>query len=172
MEAKKPKFTLCCKNGKIKLPLPKQIPHVLDKLLDYYGGPEIKYYRKNIRKFNSMFAFTSFGANIDSSTSDSHGSHIFKISGQVHHLIGYLLPIDDNPPRFAPLYIILLPIDEIRNRMSTFSFVEDSKIMTETIIKKLFKILDETNILVQLFQTIRDRYKEINIPSMKLRLIG
>ena len=44
--------------------------------------------------------------------------------------------------------------------------------MTEKIIENLIKMLDETNALVKLFRTIRDRYKEINIPLIKLRLIG
>ena len=170
-ESKPLKYNLCCKNGKIKLPLLKETPAVLNNLLSYYGGPESTYYRKNIRIFNSMLAFTSFGANIDSSTSDSNGPHIFKISGQVHHLLGSLLPVDNNPPRFAQLYIYDTE-NEIQNRMSTFSFEEPSKIMTEKIIENLIKMLDETNALVKLFRTIRDRYKERNIPLIKLRLIG
>ena len=44
--------------------------------------------------------------------------------------------------------------------------------MTELILEKLIKMLDETNVLVKLFRTIRDRYKETEIPSVKLRLIG
>ena len=96
-ETKPLKFNLCCKNGKIQLPLLKETPHVLDNLLDYYGGLESTYYRKNIRTINSMLAFTSFGANIDSSASDFHGPHIFKINGQIHHLLGSLLPVDNNP---------------------------------------------------------------------------
>ena len=33
-------------------------------------------------------------------------------------------------------------------------------------------MLDNTNVLVKMFRMIRDRYKEYNIPSMKLRLIS
>ena len=44
--------------------------------------------------------------------------------------------------------------------------------MTEKIIENLLKMLDETNVLVKLFRTIRDRFKEINIPCIRLRLIG
>ena len=54
---------------------------------------------------DSMFAFTSFGGKIDNNTTNSDGPYIFKISGQVHHLIGSLLPIDNNSPKFAQLYI-------------------------------------------------------------------
>ena len=44
--------------------------------------------------------------------------------------------------------------------------------MTELILEKLIKMLDETNILVKNFRTIRDRYKETEIHSIKLRLIS
>ena len=40
------KFSLCCKNGKIKLPISKETPPILENLLNYYGGPESTYYRK------------------------------------------------------------------------------------------------------------------------------
>ena len=56
--------------------------------------------------------------------------------------------------------------------MSTVSFDESSKTIIETIIQKLIPMLDEINVLVKHFRTIRDIYKNINIPSIKLRLIG
>ena len=56
--------------------------------------------------------------------------------------------------------------------MSTVSFDETSKTIIETIIQKLIPMLDEINVLVKHFRTIRDIYKNINIPSIKLRLIG
>ena len=94
-----------CQTGKIKLPLLKENPPILDYLLNSDGGHESLYYKKNIRKLNSMLAFTSFGADIDSNIHTLHGPYVFKISGQVHHLLGSLLPTDGKSPRFAQLYI-------------------------------------------------------------------
>ena len=71
-ESTLPKFNLCCINRKIKIPLLKETSTILNNLLNYNGGRESTFYRKNIRTLNSMLAFTSYGANIDSSTSDSH----------------------------------------------------------------------------------------------------
>ena len=85
-----PKYTLCCQKGKIKLPLLKESPPILNTLLNCYAGPESVYYKKNIRTLNSMLAFTSFGANIDSNINTLHGPYVFKISGQVHHLLGFV----------------------------------------------------------------------------------
>ena len=58
------KYNLRYKNRKVKLPLLKKTPKVLDSLLNYYGGQENMYYRKNIRIFNSMMIFTTVGAKI------------------------------------------------------------------------------------------------------------
>ena len=110
-----------------------------------------------------MFAFTSFGENIDSSTSDSHGPYIFKISGQIHHLMGSLLPTDNDSPKFAQLYIYDTK-NEIYNRMSSYIFDDASKNLTESIIKILIKMLDQTNKLVKLFQIVKT--------TLKLRLMG
>ena len=43
-----PRFNLCCQNGKISLPLLRETPPMLDNLLNYNGGYESTYYRKNI----------------------------------------------------------------------------------------------------------------------------
>ena len=102
---------------------------------------------KNIRVYNSMFAFTSFGANIQSNINKSSGPYIFKISGQIHHLIGSLLPINNNPPKFAQLYIYDTE-NEIQNRIATFSNNNDQNNLNEIIIQKLIIMLDEINKLV------------------------
>ena len=57
-----------------------------------------------------MFAFTSMGAKIDKSINNGSSPYVFKISGQVHHLMGSLLPLDGQCPKFAQLYIYMIPI--------------------------------------------------------------
>ena len=88
-----------------------------------------------------MFAFTSFGANIEQSAKDSHGPYIFKISGQIHHLIGSLLPTDDERPRFTQLYIHDTE-NELDNRISSFIFDYASKDSTEVIVRLLIEMFD------------------------------
>lgn len=53
---------------------------------------------RNIHKYNCMFAFTSMGATIDHSLNASGGPKVFKISGQVSHRIGSLLPNAPDSP--------------------------------------------------------------------------
>ena len=166
-----PKYFLCCGDGKIKLPTILETPEVLNSLLNYNGGSLSTFFRKNIRTFNSMFAFTSFGANIELSTKDSHGPYVFKISGQIHHLMGSLLPTDDERPRFAQLYIYDTE-NEVENKMSSFIFDETSKDLSQSIVQLLIEMLNQTNKLVKSFRMVKDRFKLPEIPSMKLRLIG
>ena len=110
-----------------------------------------------------MFAFTSFGVNIDSTTGDSHGPYVFKIGGQIHHLMGSLLPIDNNFPKFAKLYIYDTE-NEIQNKMSSYIFDDASKNFTESITKLLIEMLGQTNKLVRLFQTVKSRFRYSEIP--------
>ena len=91
-----------------------------------------------------MFAFTSFGANIQSDINNLLGSYIFKIYDQIHHLIESLFPINNNPLRFAQLYIYDIK-NKIQNRIATLPNTDN---LNETIVEKLITMLDETNRLV------------------------
>jgi hypothetical protein len=52
-----------------------------------------------------MFAMTSMGANVIDSVNDGHGPYVFKISGQVCHRIGSLIPSHGARPKYAQLYL-------------------------------------------------------------------
>ena len=57
---KNPKFSICCREGRVKLPSFKSPPLELQELLQHS-----KNYKANIRRFNSMFAMNSMGGNVD-----------------------------------------------------------------------------------------------------------
>jgi len=98
-----------------------------------------------------MFAFTSCGSNIENFPKNSIGPYIFKISGQIHLLIGSLLPTDNNPPRFARLYIYIYMIWKMKFKLASFSFENESKDLIKIIIEHLITMLDNTNKLVKIF---------------------
>jgi hypothetical protein len=52
-----------------------------------------------------MFAFTSMSVKIDTSVNDQPSPYVFKINGHYHHLMGSLLPVDGESPKFAQLYV-------------------------------------------------------------------
>ena len=131
------RFHLCCRGGKVVLPFQRDPPQFLAGLLDPHGDVLSKYFIKSIRSYNSMFAFTSLGAKIDTGINKEPGPYVFKINGQVHHRIGSLLPDEGKPPVYAQLYILTLKMSfriECQFLIGTGSAI---KIME--LIKKLLK---------------------------------
>lgn len=118
---KTPKFALCCGQGQVQLPLLKQSPQILKKLLT--DNDEIsKYYRENIRQFNMVFSFTSLGAKIDRSAPQGAGPKMVVLQGENYHLMGSLKPPPGGDPKFGQLYIVDTD-NEIQNRASIIGYV-------------------------------------------------
>nr|GEV08316.1 serine-threonine/tyrosine-protein kinase catalytic domain-containing protein [Tanacetum cinerariifolium] len=84
-----PTFSLCCQEGKVLLPRFIETPEPLRSILDY-TEPATSCFRDQIRVYNGMFCFTSFGARIDHSTNVGRGLYTFRINGQNYHRIGSL----------------------------------------------------------------------------------
>ncbi|KAJ1701662.1 hypothetical protein LUZ63_001441 [Rhynchospora breviuscula] len=120
-----PAYSLCCRNGRVKLHEFDHIPQTLSNLLDPNNGADSKHFIENIRIYNSMFAFTSVDVQIDESLNTGRGPYVFRVSGQLCHLLGSLLPSDDDPPRFAQLYMYDTE-NEIANRIAPFSSGDQS----------------------------------------------
>ena len=99
-----PKFGMCCLRGQVDLPPLHPAPR---ELADLFIGrsPHSLDFKTNIRQYNGAFGFTSLGANIDRSVTGASGPYSFRISGELRHLSGALLPLGDNPPVFAQIYI-------------------------------------------------------------------
>ena len=76
----------------------------LRELINFVGTSRSKKFIEKIRQYNCLFAFTSMGATIDRSINNGGGPNIFKISGQVCHRMGSLLPQEGDLPKFTELY--------------------------------------------------------------------
>lgn len=116
-----PEFTMCCMNGKVELPLLRSAPDILSNLHSNEDNRS-KHFLRNIRAYNMMFSFTSFGGKVDASINRGSNPPIFRIGGQNHHYLGSLIPPDDQKPKFAQLYIHDIE-DEINNRLNCFRYV-------------------------------------------------
>nr|KAJ0228155.1 hypothetical protein LSAT_V11C100011050 [Lactuca sativa] len=113
-----------------------------------------KHFMKNIRRYNSMFSFTSMGGKIDSSINRGNAPYIFRLGGQNYHSIGSLLPAKGSEPKFSH--------GEKDQSTSTDSdIIEDIKVM-----------LDSNNVLVRSYRMVRDAFQKNPEVDMKLRLIG
>ena len=172
----RPTFGLCCKEGKVKLPPLKKPPAYLQQLLTSNEKGESSNYRDNIRNYNSMFAFTSMGGQVDYEINRKGGApYVFRLNGQNYHQIGTLLPKDngDNAlrPKFAQLYIYDTE-NEVRNRLQASTSKERKTQLDEGIVSGLLSMLDDHNELVKSFRMARDRYRESDLENVRLRLIG
>ena len=94
---------LCCANGKVKLP--NLIPPT-EPLNSLMAGetPESRHFLENIRKYNSCFQMTSFGASKE--VSKEGFMPTFKVQGQVYHRVGSLLPLPEDQPQFLQIYFM------------------------------------------------------------------
>lgn len=116
-----PKFSLCCMHGKVELPLLKDPPPTLSKLLDNTDAKS-RHFIENIRAFNMMFSFTSLGGKVDSSINQGRGPYVFRLHGQNYHRIGSLLPQPGSSPKFLQLYYIHDIDNEVSNRISALGY--------------------------------------------------
>ncbi|KAK3211141.1 hypothetical protein Dsin_015847 [Dipteronia sinensis] len=166
-----PKYSLCCKDGKIRLPILKDAPPFLKSILSYDGGSRSTKFKENIRGYNSIFSFTSTGAKVDNSINVGGGPYVYRISGQNHHLIGSLLPVTGEKPKFAQLYIYDTE-NEVMNRLKALSGenVLSSRLELD-IVSELVKMFDECNDLAKVFRMARDRFRASEFVPIRLRLI-
>ncbi|VFQ71644.1 unnamed protein product [Cuscuta campestris] len=116
-----PTFSLCCMEGRIKLEALKPAPEYLGNLLSYSGGKRAKLFRENIRAYNSIFAFTSIGADINYEINKSKGPYVFRISGQNYHQIGSLMPQSKKPHKFLQLYMYDDHSSEVHSRINSLT---------------------------------------------------
>ncbi|UYV80633.1 hypothetical protein LAZ67_19001160 [Cordylochernes scorpioides] len=94
---------MCCSNGKVRLPLIELPPEPLRSLLSGENSDSVHFLR-NIRKYNSCFQMTSFGA--ETQTHSVTFPTTFSIQGQVYHRIGSLMPSENQPSRFLQIYFV------------------------------------------------------------------
>ncbi|XP_072066977.1 uncharacterized protein [Arachis hypogaea] len=150
----RPVFTVCCSKEKIQLPYLRKPP---DLLYNFINGHDSKslYFQKNIRSYNSMFAFTSLGGKVLDSVNDGSGPPQFIITGQNYHRIGSLLPDPGQKPKFAQLYIYDTQ-HEIMHRQGIFR--QTSEIDKE-LITELLQMIDTHNVIAQSFRRVREFYQ-------------
>ncbi|XP_076949291.1 uncharacterized protein LOC143621888 [Bidens hawaiensis] len=168
-------YSLCCRYGSVELPQyipPNQGYEHLFRGTDATS----KFFLNNIRRYNSMFSFTSMGGKIDTAISQGKGPYVFRLSGQNYHKIGSLQPEPGCKPNFSQLYIYDID-NELSNRQQLFSDSKNmstvtAKTMDLQIIQGLKEMLDSQNILVKMYRMARDSFQENPHVDLKIRLIA
>jgi len=160
-----PQFSLCCENGKILLPNLPATPQELEVLLTSKESSAVKF-RDQIRMYNSMLAFTSFGAKVDESVTGGLGSYSFHIQGELYHKIGSLCLVEGQRPQFAQLYIH----DTKHEHQNRYAIMPSLDPMT---LDWLLTMMYNINPYVEMFKMARDMMAIEGAPmDLKLRLIA
>nr|GFB85683.1 helicase [Tanacetum cinerariifolium] len=112
-------------------------------------------FRDQIRVYNSMFCFTSFGARIDHLINVGRGLYTFRINGKNYHRIGSLFLKEGTQPKYAQLWFFDTH-NEVRNLLGDFINNETRKGADGTIVKSLVKMLDQNSSIAKAFRMARD----------------
>jgi hypothetical protein len=160
-----PQFSLCCENGKVLLPNLPATPQELEVLLTSKESSAVKF-RNEIRMYNSVLAFISFGAKVDDSVIGSPGPYSFRIQGELYHKIGSLCPTEGQCPQFAQLYIH----DTKRERQNRHAVMPS---LDPTTLDRLLTMMYNINPYVEVFKMARDMMVIEDAPmDLKLCLIA
>ncbi|CAN1247553.1 hypothetical protein LINPERPRIM_LOCUS6377 [Linum perenne] len=131
----KPCFTLYCNDGAVNLPLGREPPSYLSKLI-YSDNAVCHHFCENIRKYNAIFFFTSLGGKVNWKINNGTSPYMYSIGGQIFHRIGSLLPPEGCAPQFAQLYIVDTE-NEVENRMNSITDGGESCSLNVTIVNNL-----------------------------------
>ncbi|CAF2051232.1 unnamed protein product [Brassica napus] len=174
--AKNPVFSLCCMQGQVQLPLLKEPPTVLKKLLEG-DDPRSRHFQKHIRPYNMVFSFTSLGGKVVRALKKGIGPDMFQLQGENYHLLGNLTPPDGSEAKFGQLYIVDTE-NEVENRAKSISSgkqkfqVNKKDNLRKDIIEVLMKMLNEVNPYVQKFRSARDRFDTDPDDSFHMRIVS
>ncbi|GJS03997.1 ATP-dependent DNA helicase RRM3-like protein [Tanacetum coccineum] len=148
-------YSICCSRGKVKLGNELLEPPKLTKDLITKEHNKSASFIDNIRRYNSMFTFTSMGGKVDDTVNYGLGLFCYRIHGENYHRVGSLLPGTGKTPKFAQLYIFDTD-NEISNRIKAVSkesctSSKDKKLDHE-LATKIRDMLDSINPLVKKFR--------------------
>ena len=94
--------SMCCSEGRVRLPLLDAPPEPLRGLL-LGTSTNAKKFRQHLRQYNSALTLCSMWVKVDDTL--TRGVSQFRISGAVYHRLGSPLPAVGQPPQFAQVYI-------------------------------------------------------------------
>ena len=154
---KKETDSLCCSKGHVKLDEFPQVQAFLQHLYESIGSNS-KHCLANIRKYNSVFQMTSFRCNEVSITGFNP---LFRIQGQVYHLIGSIVVSQGESPKFAQIYFI----GDEDSEVATRSAIVDG--LKPDIIRGINQLL-HAHRYVEMFKVAKEIFEEDATTDVKI----
>ncbi|ORY91025.1 hypothetical protein BCR43DRAFT_403663, partial [Syncephalastrum racemosum] len=163
-----PQFQKCCGRGQwadLRRVVPPP-PEYLRRLLTEQTTEAI-HFRQNIRRYNSLFAFTSFGADYDPDLANgAQGVYTFRIQGTTY---GYaaqgMLPPADGTPGFLQIYFHDgAEQDDIRLNQGLAENLDPN------VVRQLRQVIQEVNPYAQQFQHAYGMFRSDPSQDLYLRL--
>lgn len=143
-------YTTCCKQNTVQLRVLEDPPQLLQDLFNN-THPQSAVFLDQIRSINSVFSFTSMGANIDQSVANVRaGVYTFRIHGSIYHRIGSLRPPDNQPARFAQIYFY-------DAREATERQADIFPNLSNNLIQELTACFEQHNVLLRQYHQIGTR---------------
>lgn len=160
-ETTKKVFTLCCKLGKIVLASTGETPEYLRYLLEN-NDEDCQHFRDHIRGYNSALSFTSLGVKLDQNLLNQRlGAYCFRIQGNLYHLMGSMMSLTNETPKFTQLYVIDTA-NEIDNRMI------HTPNLKKHVLKNLQEMLHQENLFVKFYKNAFDA--AVAAPELSIRI--
>ena len=165
-------FSLCCSYGAIKLTPFKDPSPQLKKLFEKMSS-QSKQFLSNIRQYNGLVAMASkcmTGKLMDFSKFKSRGPNIFKMSGQMYHLIPNLFPVEGKKSKFSQIYVYdnECEEDELDERLKHVKENDKKSVRRETL-KLIQEELKKKNPYVTMFKTAAKLF--LKSPEKKLKMV-
>ena len=154
---------MCCSYGKTMLPASPELPPLMKSLMTGHH-PRSCHFMKNIKQYNCLYNFTSFGAN-ERHLTDSRGNRLwspgFCVQGQCYHSIGPMFPNSGSEHSYLQIYFMDNE-EQTRRRLSLFDGLHPD------IIRSLSDMLQTTNPFVSQFQQSADFMRRSNICGLRV----
>ena len=165
-------FSLCCSYGSVKL-APFKDPSLPLKKLFERNSSQSRKFLDNIRKYNGLVAMSSkniSGKLTDFSKCKSRGPNVYKMSGQMYHLIPNMFNIHGKKPKFSQIYVYDNECEdnEVETRLTHTKKNEKNKIDKETL-KIIQAELRKKNPYISKFRSAAKIFREN--PEKKLKMV-
>ena len=161
----RPEFSTCCQRGHVNLSLQSVPPHDLYTLFES-SNDDGKEFRTNIRQYNMALAFTSLGVTEDKLV-NRRGGWVFRVQGELCHLLGSLRPNDGKPPSYAQLYIYDAQL-ALAHRMTRNNNLRERTM--KTLQSMMVDFHPYTNQFLQANEVL-DRYPDNSDANIRLRVL-